>query len=129
MGNLYLDQLEPWYAMLNEGLTTFEEGDYDDRSDCHAWGSSPLYHFMSIVGGISSSKPGFKEIEVKPSFGTLTEIKLNVPHPDGELRMQLVKNDGEIKGSVVLPESVAGTFIMNGKKIKLTSGQNVIFIK
>ena len=98
MGNLYLDQLGPWYDMIGEGLTTFEEGDFDDRSDCHAWGSSPLYHFMSIVGGVSSIEPGFKKVEIKPAFGKLNEIKISIPHPDGDLKMELVKSDGRIQG-------------------------------
>lgn len=57
MGDQYLNQLDPWFAMIDEGLTTFEEGNYDDRSECHAWDSSPLYHFMTILGGVSPMGP------------------------------------------------------------------------
>lgn len=127
MGDQYLDQLEPWYAMLDEGLTTFEEGDYDDRSDCHAWGSSPLYHFMSIVGGIRSVKPGFKEIEIQPSFGKLGNIKIDIPHPDGKLTIDLTKqNNDNLQGIIVLPKGIKGYFSWNEKTIELIEGENKI---
>jgi alpha-L-rhamnosidase len=126
MGDLYLDQLGPWRDMINEGLTTFEEGDYDDRSDCHAWGASPLYHFMSIVGGIPPVEQGFKKVEIKPAFGKLNEIKIKTPHPNGDLKINLVKIQNKIKGSVTLPENVEGTFIWKDKIIKLTPGDNPI---
>jgi hypothetical protein len=126
MGDLYLDQFGPWYDMINEGLTTFEEGDYDDRSDCHAWGASPLYHFMTIVGGITPVEPGFKKIEIKPAFGKLRDINLSVPHPDGELNVNLVRKKNGVKGSIILPENVKGKFIWEGKRFELTGGKNSI---
>ncbi len=127
LGDLYLDQMGPWYDMLDEGLTTFEEGDYDDRSDCHAWGSSPLYHFMSIVGGVSSTAPGFKKVEIAPSFGPLHQINLSIPHPDGKLEMELKKSKKSlVNGEVVLPHGITGTFHWNGKIMKLNEGRNII---
>jgi hypothetical protein len=50
-GEEYLNLLGPWREMIDKGLTTWEEGDYEERSDCHAWGSSPNYHLLSIVCG------------------------------------------------------------------------------
>jgi len=127
LGDLYLDQLEPWYTMLDEGLTTFEEGDYDDRSDCHAWGSSPLYHFMSIVGGIRSVSPGFKEVEIMPSFGILKNINVEIPHPHGQLTMNLSKkNDSEVQGLIILPKGIKGNFYWKEKSMKLIEGENKI---
>ena len=127
MGDIYVDQLGPWYEMLNEGLTTFEEGDYDDRSDCHAWGASPLYHFLSIVGGVSSSAPGFKSIDIKPAFGNMKEINLSIPHPNGELKMSLEKdNKNGIKGTVSLPDGINGNFNWNELNLELKEGLNSI---
>jgi len=113
--------------MLSEGLTTFEEGDFDDRSDCHAWGSSPLYHFMSIVGGISSEASGFKEIAISPSFGKLKEITVSIPHPNGTLKMVLHKDGAErLYGTIILPEGTKGKFRWHDKTIELVSGTNII---
>ena len=127
MADLYVDQLAPWYAMLDEGLTTFEEGDYDDRSDCHAWGASPLYHFMSIVGGVYPSAPGFKEVDIKPAFGNLKEINLSIPHPEGSLKVNLKKNEeNRIEGSITLPYGIIGEFVWGSKVMKLEAGENPI---
>jgi len=130
LADLYLEQLGPWYDMLDEGLTTFEEGDYDDRSDCHAWGSSPLYHFMSIVGGVTPSAPGFKRVSIKPAFGKLNEIKVTIPHPEGDLSMELKKNlDNSLTGMVILPDRIKGIFEWNGKQFDLHEGKNIIGMK
>ena len=127
LGDLYLDQLGPWSDMLAEGLTTFEEGDYDDRSDCHAWGASPLYHFMSIVGGISSLDQGFKKIEIKPAFGKLNVIDVLLPHPAGEIKINLKKNGmSGINGIVSLPDGITGIFKWKDEVLLLSGGENKI---
>lgn len=129
MADLYLDQLGPWYDMLDEGLSTFEERDYDDRSDCHAWGSSPLYHFMTIVGGVYPSAPRFKEVSIRPAFGNLKEINLSIPHPDGVMKMELKKSGmNGLSGKINLPKEISGDFEWNGKRLSLKEGENVIEI-
>lgn len=130
LGNKYLDLLDPWYDMLHEGLTTFEEGDYDDRSDCHAWGSSPLYHFMTLVGGVYPVAPGFKKVMIKPAFGTLSEINISIPHPNGELKMDLKRqNEQGLVGNVKIPVETSGVFSWKGELIHLKEGENLIDLK
>ena len=127
LGNEYTSLLQPWYDMLAEGLTTFEEGDFDDRSDCHAWGSSPLYHFITIVGGIRSEEPGFKKISISPAFGNLKKIKISLPHPNGELKMDVMKNErGKLQGTIFLPEGIEAEFKWQSKTLKLVPGSNSI---
>lgn len=129
MADLYLDQLGPWYDMLDEGLTTFKEGDFDDRSDCHAWGSSPLYHFMSIVGGVYPSSPGFKEVLIKPSFGSLRKINLSIPHPGGALKVELKKiGESGLEGIIIMPDEISGKFEWNGTVMNLEEGVNTVNI-
>ena len=127
LGDQYLEQLGPWYDMLDEGLSTFEEGDFDDRSDCHAWGSSPLYHFMSLVGGVVPAAPGFKEVQIEPSLGKLKDIRLSIPHPTGEMTMDLTRiSETGVEGKIVLPEEAKGKFKWNEETIELVGGENVI---
>lgn len=123
----YLDQLAPWKDMIAKGLTTFEEGDYDERSDCHAWGATPNYDLLATVCGIRPTTPGFKEIEIKPAFGKLNYINAKMPHPLGIIELNLKKDKtGKVSGFVFIPENTSGTFELAEVKIKLNPGKNIL---
>jgi len=122
----YLEQLGPWREMINKGLTTFEEGDYDERSDCHAWGSTPNYDLLATVCGIRPASPGFKRIEIKPAFGKLHIIKAKMPHPEGTIEMDLKKIEKGISGFVSIPENTSGVFEWMGNRINLIGGKTSI---
>lgn len=59
--------LQPWHAMLDNGLTTFAETPEPTRSDCHAWSAHPLYHFFASVLGVRPKAPGCSRISIKPA--------------------------------------------------------------
>lgn len=123
--DMYLDQLGPWYTMLDEGLTTFAESEKDIRSDCHAWSASPMFDFLHTVAGIQPGSPQFKTVVVAPHFGKLTSIQAKMPHPRGIIEVNLEKTEtGTVSGNVRLPDGVNGTFMFKGKKIELTGGMN-----
>ena len=127
LANEYLNQLKTWEEMIEKGLTTFEEGDYDERSDCHAWGSTPNYDLLATVCGIRPGKPGFKEVEIKPALGKLNFVDAQMPHPNGIIKVEL-KRKGQmgVEGFVDIPENLWGEFIWNGRVQKLLPGENVI---
>ena len=128
MADYYFSQLDPWEDMIKKGLTTFEEGDYDERSDCHAWGASPNYDLLATVCGITPAEPGFKTVNIAPSFGSLKHIKAAMPHPAGKISLEFsLEESGELKGYIQLPEGINGTFFWNGKKTSLTGGRNEIY--
>jgi hypothetical protein len=118
----YLSLLDSWEKMLDDGLTTFAEGDYKDRSDCHAWSASPLYHFLSSVGGIRSYAPGFKSVKIEPRFGPLNKLNIEIPHPNGLIKMDLSKKGKSLEGSIELPEDLKGVLIWLDKQIVLKAG-------
>jgi hypothetical protein len=116
--------------MLENGLTTFQEGDYKDRSDCHAWSASPLYHFLSIVAGINPAEPGFRSVEIRPSLGDLEEIEASMPHPYGMIEVSLKRKGEEgITGTISLPGDLRGEFIWEGQSVRLSPGSQEIKIK
>jgi alpha-L-rhamnosidase len=130
LGDLYLGQLDTWKSMIEKGLTTFEEGDYDERSDCHAWGASPNYQLLSIVCGIKPASPGFKTVRIAPSPGTLKTIDAKMPHPQGEIRFSMkVTKKGKTAFTISLPGSVSGDFVWKDQTRELVPGEQEFLLK
>ncbi len=127
MADGYTDMLGSWEHALENGLTTFQEGNMKDRSDCHAWSASPLYHFLSLVAGITPAEPGFQSVNIAPALGKLQHIEAAMPHPAGMIEVRLERRGKTgIKGSIVLPEGLHGTFIWDEQKVLLTPGSQEI---
>jgi alpha-L-rhamnosidase len=127
MADQYTGMLGSWERMLENGLTTFQEGDEKDRSDCHAWSASPLYHFLSLVAGITPAEPGFRSVRIEPALGDLKKIDATLPHPAGPIQVHLERKGKEgIKGTVVLPEGIPGTFFWGGSSVRLNPGTQEI---
>jgi alpha-L-rhamnosidase len=124
----YTSMLQPWKNMIAIGLTTFAETPEPTRSDCHAWSSSPLYDFLATVCGVEPDSPGFKSVKIEPHMGDLKNIKGKVPHPAGDIIVDLQKTESGITGKVVLPEGLNGRFIW-GKELKLKPGENLIDLR
>jgi alpha-L-rhamnosidase len=127
MGDRYLDNLQHWEIMINNGLTTFAERSLEGRSECHAWSAHPLYDFLATVCGIEPAEPGFKSVKIEPHLGKLNEITASMPHPLGKIKVHLTRVGKEdIKGRIELPEHLPGTFIWKGERKVLHPGVQLI---
>jgi len=123
MADAYTAMLGSWERMLENGLTTFQEGDYKERSDCHAWSASPLYHFLSLVCGITPAVPGFRKVKIAPALGSLEKIEARMPHPNGMILLLLERKGKKgLTGSITLPEGLSGTFTWEDEKLPLSPG-------
>ena len=130
MGNEYFSLLDPWKNMLDAGLTTFAETDVNPRSDCHAWSATPCFDMLSLVAGINPDEPGFKTISIKPNFGYLDKIDVQMPHPEGIISMNLSKDKhSKVEGRISLPKNTSGIFIWREKQVDLVAGENIIKLK
>jgi alpha-L-rhamnosidase len=98
----FLERLDLWKGLVKNDLKTTIEMPEPTRSDCHAWGAHPLYHFYSTLAGIRPVAPSFSEVEIKPQLGTLTSLEARIPHPKGEIIVR-VKDGAE---EVELPTGV-----------------------
>jgi alpha-L-rhamnosidase len=123
-GDRYLDMLGEWDKMLDRGLTTWAETPEPTRSDCHAWSASPNFELFRTVLGIDSAAPGFKRVVVRPYLGKLTRVAGSIPHPDGEVSVELELTGSGLKARVGLPAGVTGEFIWHGKRRPLHEGEN-----
>jgi hypothetical protein len=127
MSDRYTEMLGSWERMLENGLTTFQESDVLERSDCHAWSSSPLFHFLSLVAGISPAEPGFRSVNIFPSLGPLEQIEATMPHPAGIIVVQLERRGKEgVRGTITLPEGLQGTFKWGTQTLSLSPGSQEI---
>ena len=112
--------------MLDLGLTTFAEKPDPTRSDCHAWSASPNYDLLATVAGIRPAAPGFSKISIAPNFGNLKQINAKMPHPQGEIEVNLSRNGEDVSGSITIPEKTSGVFQWRGGELTLNPGQNLI---
>ncbi len=127
LANKYVEMLQPWKNMINNGMTTFGETDKNPRSECHGWSASPGFDFLHTLAGIYPKEPGFKKVVIAPNLGYLKNIEVSFPHPSGMIVLKLHrKGKNKIEGTVVLPEGVTGEFLWNNRKTGLNKGTNKI---
>jgi hypothetical protein len=127
----FLSELTEWQLMKERGMTTFAEvplewGEENQRSECHPWSSSPNYFFFRTMCGIMPLEPGHKKVEIAPFFGELKKIKAVYPHHSGNIELEFYRDKAELKGKISIPKGMRAVLKWNGKKIKLTTGQQEV---
>lgn len=122
------ERLKPWYHLKANGFKTTFETPEPSRSDCHAWGGHPMYHYFASILGIRPSKVGFGSVSITPQLGPLTWAKGSLVHPCGSINVDLHANADALTGTVDLPEGVDGMFAFDGVVLPLHSGTQGISI-
>ena len=125
-GDLIVDRMSFWKDLVKQGLKTPVEMPGDTRSDCHAWGSHPLFHLHASVAGVRPASPGFRTVRIAPQPGKLPRILSRTPHPDGFIGLDLKFEGGGCHGTVELPSGITGVFVWGAKEQKLAGGANAI---
>jgi hypothetical protein len=120
------EKLNFWRNMKEIGLKTPLEMPEPTRSDCHAWGAHPLYHYYASLAGIRPSDSGFSKVLIAPQPGKLEYIDCVLPHPLGEIKVNLKFSKGAVNGAIHLPVGLSGNFELGEKKLVLLSGENYI---
>ena len=85
-----------WFPLLRTGMKTMPEEPEPCRSDCHAWGAHPLYHFYATILGIRPTGLGSRTLSATPCLGPLQSASGTLPHPSGLQRFRACRHDGEI---------------------------------
>jgi hypothetical protein len=117
-----LRRLDLWRGLSAQGFCTLPEGPEPTRSDCHAWGAHPIYHFFASILGIRPASPGFRTVAVAPQLGTLSWARGSMRHPRGEITMDVGRRQGSLRGKITLPEGVTGTLFLETGTLPLGSG-------
>ena len=124
-----------WGGMLHEGATTFWEkyvptesgtqhlamyGRPYGKSLCHAWGASPVYLLGRYYLGISPTKPGYAEYEVRPQLGDLEWMRGDVPTPFGLIHIEMDRNSISVRS-----DGGNGTLIIGDQRISIPAGKEL----
>ncbi|KAJ5657273.1 uncharacterized protein N7484_000922 [Penicillium longicatenatum] len=99
----------PWRGMLANNLSTWEEDDVRQRSDCHAWGSVPIYEYCTEVAGIFPIAYGCSKILFKPRLhltGTL-QAKVALGHDNMATVSWVTNSEGMINVELVLQKATS----------------------
>ncbi|MEI8309948.1 MAG: alpha-L-rhamnosidase C-terminal domain-containing protein [Verrucomicrobiota bacterium] len=127
-GDLIHKKLEFWKQLVRSGLKAPVEGPEPSRSDCHAWGSHPLFHVHASLAGIRPAAPGFSMVRIAPQPGPLEWIESDIPHPKGIIRLRAKFSDKSVEATVDLPPDTTGVFVWNGSEMPLRSGSQKVVL-
>ncbi len=116
------ERLSVWFDLQEKGLRTPVEVQDPTRSDCHGWGSHPLYHYFATLLGIRPEGAGFSSVTIHPQLGNLSHAKGTMPHPKGEIRVEYQQQGDRLAGQITLPAGITGTLHYAGHKLPLMSG-------
>ena len=126
-GDLFLKKLDQWRDYVKMGLRCPLEAPQFPRSDCHAFASTPYYHFHTGLAGVRPAAPFFGKVRVSPAPGGLRRIAARTPHPKGVVETDFrFDPENGVRGSVTLPAGVDGEFTWQGVRQALGPGRNDI---
>ena len=128
-GDLIVERMKFWKDLVKQGLKTPVEMPGDTRSDCHAWGSHPLFHLHASVAGVRPASPGFRTVRIAPLPGKLPKIVSSTPHPNGFIKLDLAFDGNRCRGRVELPAGITGVFVWQGKEQELLGGANRVDLR
>lgn len=117
-----LRRLELWFELEKLGFKTTFESPEPSRSDCHAWGAHPVFHYYATILGVRPAAPGFARVRIQPQLGSLESAAGQMPHPAGTISVQVQRQGQRLSGTVDLPRGIKGELVANGRIIQISRG-------
>ena len=127
-GDALLSQLTPWFSLAENGFRTTFESPGHTRSDCHAWGAHPLYHYTASILGVRPSDFGYGEVTIRPQLGAMTHAAGRLVHPRGPIETSFSRSEAGIQATIALPSGLQGTLIHGPQSYPLQSGSQSLFL-
>jgi hypothetical protein len=118
----FFERMGLWFELPALGFTTTPEQPEPSRSDCHAWGAHPLYHYFATVLGIRPTSPGFATVEIRPQLGSLGYARGTLVHPRGEITVDIRVGEDGWHGRVSLPPGVSGRLQIGERHYTIEGG-------
>jgi hypothetical protein len=115
-------RMEFWFNLPALGFTTTPEEPEPTRSDCHAWGAHPMFHYYATMLGVRPASAGFGTVSVRPQLGPLTAARGVLPHPRGTISVALRRAGERLAAEVDLPAGVTGELVWRGQRRELRGG-------
>ena len=122
----FFDRMSLWLDLQTQGFKTTPEAPEPTRSDCHGWGSHPIYHFFATVMGVRPDSFGFSAVDIRPQPGPLKHINGKIVHPSGWIEADFAFENNHLSGSIILPHDVHGTLRYNNRTVPLRGGAKQI---
>jgi alpha-L-rhamnosidase len=120
------NRMDLWFNLIKNGFKTPVEQPEPSRSDCHAWGSHPLFHYFSTILGIRPASLGFQTVQIAPQLGSLTHAKGCLVHPAGEISVDFQISGSTLRSEIELPDGITGQFVYQGTPHELHEGKQII---
>ncbi len=119
-------RLETWFDLKQQGFKTTFEMPEPSRSDCHAWGAHPVYHYLATLLGIRPAAPGFAVVRIEPQLGPLEWARGAMVHPRGRITADLRREGGRLRGEIELPPGISGQLVVEGESRPLREGKQAV---
>lgn len=94
MYDLVEEKFDAWRLMLDKHCTTWVEDDVRERSECHGWGSTPVYEFAAMRLGVRPVSIGYGEIQIAPYTKGLSHAEGTVASVKGDIHVKWEVKDG-----------------------------------
>ena len=123
-----MSRLGLWFDLKTRGFKTTFEKPGDSRSDCHAWGAHPIYHYYATILGVRPAAMGFDRIEVRPLLGRMESASGKLVHPRGFIDVSYKQTPEGLEASISLTAGLSGTVAHGGTEAALVPGKNRIIL-
>jgi hypothetical protein len=112
-----LDGMGLWTDHLALGMKTIVEMPEPTRSDCHAWGAHPLYHYVASILGIRPKGLGRRELVIRPNLGGLDFANVSFPFGGSQVFVGVRQTEQGPEFEVDLPVGVSGTLVGDDRSV------------
>jgi len=113
-----------WLSLQDQGFRTTPECPEPSRSDCHAWGAHPYYHYFASLAGIRPVGFGGTDYRIRPIDGMPEQCSGKLPLAQGELVFALRRDGVRLSAEITLPAGIGATLEWQGNRAVLQPGFN-----